>query len=176
VKRLLVLVAALPVAAVFFIPASASSQGTLVSIQRAAPLQVTARTTPRRDRFKPYTFTTTGRVVPPTRLCDPNAAPGSGSPNCIPLLCPPGVTDVSYCLQPGRPLICSGVVTVRYQKRTTTVSARNVVLRPDCTYRSRVTFTTNLPTRRGVLNVRARFQGNVVLLPRNSRTHQVRAG
>jgi len=67
-------------------------------------------------------------------------------------------------------------VTVRFQKLTTTVSSRNVRVRPDCTYQSRVTFRSRLPTRRGVLKVRARFQGNPVLQPKNSSTKKARAG
>jgi hypothetical protein len=92
------------------------------------------------------------------------------------------VTDARYCLFPGRRAICSGVVAVRVQKRFagarfgTTISSRNVSVRPDCTYRSAVTFHTLLRTRRGNLSFRARFQGNVVLEPRNSRTVTVRAG
>ena len=175
-KRLLVLTAALPVAAFLLIPASATSQSVLPSIVRGTPLQVTASTTPRRDRFRPYTYTTTGRVVPPSRYCTPGTNPGPGAANCIPILCPAGVTDLRYCLQPGRPTICSGTVTVRFQRRTTTISARNVALRPDCTYRSRVTFRLPFSARRGVLRVRARFGGNVVLEPRNSSTHTVRNG
>ena len=173
-KRLLALGVALPLAAVLLIPASGSAQSTLASIIRAEPQQVTIAVTPRRDRTRPYTFTTTGRVIPPGRYCSPTENPLAG--RCIPILCPPGATDVRYCLLPGRSVICTGTVTVRIQKRTTTISSRNVSLNPDCTYRSRVTFTTRLPSRRGNLSVRARFGGNAVLLPRNSATRVVRAG
>lgn len=173
-KRLLALGVALPLAAILLIPASGSAQSTLASIIRANPRQVTLTVTPRRDRTRPYTFTSTGRVVPPSRYCNPTENPFTG--NCIPILCPPGVTDIRYCLLPGRGVICSGTVTVRYQKRTTTISARNVPLRPDCTYRSRVTFHTRLITRVGNFRVRARFGGNAVLLPRTSPTRIVRAG
>jgi hypothetical protein len=165
---------ALSVAAILLIPASGSAQGTLPTIVRANPLQVTLTVTPRRDRTRPFTFTSTGRVRVPTRLCNPGESPITG--RCIPILCPPGATDINYCLRPGIGVICSGIVTVRFQKRTTTISSRNVFLRRDCTYRSRVTFRTRLITRVGNFRVRARFQGNVVLNPRTSRTRVVRAG
>jgi len=174
VKRLLVLAVALPVAAVLLIPASGSAQSVLTSIIRANPTQVTLTVTPRRDRTRPYTFTSTGRIVPPSRRCNPGENSLTGL--CLPLLCPPGVTDARYCLRPGVGIICNGSVTVRYQKRTTTISARIVALRPDCTYRSRVTFSTRLITRVGTFRVRARFGGNAVLLPKVSVTRFVRGG
>ncbi len=62
----------------------------------------------------------------------------------MPVICPPGATDIRYCVLPGRAVICSGQVNVRYQKRGTTISSRNVTVRSDCTYRSRVTFHTRL--------------------------------
>ncbi len=175
-KRLLALAAAVPVAAILLIPASGNAQNALDSIVRAEPVQVTNTTLPRRDRFRPYTFTTTGRVIPPTRYCNPGENPGTGTANCVPILCPPGVTDIRYCLRPGRSVICTGTVTVRVQKRGTTISSRNVLVNPDCTYRSRVTFRTRLRSRTGFLSFRARFGGNAVLLPRNSSTRTARAG
>jgi hypothetical protein len=173
-KRLLITVTlSLATFLLFSSPGGAQS-----SFVRAVPLKVTATTTPKRERFAPYTFTTRGRVVPPTGYCAPGASPRPGEKNCIPILCPPGATDPRYCLLPGPDVICSGVVTVRFQKRgtTTTISSRNVFLRHDCTYRSRVTFRTRLRTRVGILNVRARFQGNAVLAPKTSATHTVRIG
>lgn len=174
-KRSLVLTLVLSLAAALLYVASGSAQ-TTIDIQRASPIQVTNITTPRRDRFRPYTFTTRGRVRPPTRYCAIGVNPGPGAANCIPIICPPGVTDIRYCLVPGRRAICSGVVTVRVQKRGTTISSRNVNLRTDCTYISRVTFRTLLRTRIGTLSFRARFQGNVLLTPRNSATKLARAG
>lgn len=174
-KRLLV-VAALSVAALVLFSSPGGAQTTTPPIVRGTPLLVTSSTTPKRDRTRPYTFTTSGTVRPPTRLCAPNVNPGVGAANCIPIRCPVGAPNIAYCDVPGRAVICSGLVNVRFQKRTTTVSSRNVQLRPDCTYRSRVTFRTRLVTRRGILRVRARFQGNAVLRPRNSSTHTVRAG
>jgi hypothetical protein len=176
VKRMLILAGLLSLAAVLLTASSGSAQSTIVVINRATPLQVTNTTTPRRDRLRPFTFTTTGRVIPPTQYCGAGAVPVPGATNCVPILCPPGVTDIRYCLLPGRGVICSGVVTVRVQKRGTTISSRNVGVRPDCTYRSRVTFRTLLRTRVGNLSFRARFQGNPVLLPRNSATKIARAG
>ena len=173
-KRLLALGVALPVAAILLLPAPGSAQSTLAQIIRANPKQVTLSVTPRRDRFRPYTFTSTGRVIPPARYCSPSQNPFVVG--CVPILCPPGVSDIRYCLLPGRSVICTGTVTVRYQKRTTTISSRVVSVRPDCTYRSRVTFTTRLITRVGNFRVQARFGGNAVLLPRRSRTRIVRAG
>jgi len=173
VKRSLVLMLALSVTAVLFSLPSAGAQTASV---RATPLQVTASTTPARDRFRPYTFTTRGRVVPPGRYCLPGVNPGPGMANCVPIFCPPGTTNQAYCTFPPANVICKGVVNVRFQKRTTTISSRNVFVRPDCIYSSRVTFRLLIRTRRGALRVRTRFQGNTVLAPRNSSTKTVRAG
>ena len=173
-KRLLVMTVVLPLAAVLLIPAPAGAQGTIPSIIRAAPLELTLSVTPRRDRTRPYTFTSTGRLRPPPRLCVPGENPFTG--RCVPIVCPPGVTDVRYCLFPGPGVVCNGSITVRYQKRTTTISSRIVALRPDCTYRSRVTFRLRLITRIGTFRVRARFSGNALLLPRRSVARLVRAG
>jgi len=176
VKRSPALTAALSLAAVLlpFSPGSARS----ATVSRGFTEEVTATTTPMRDRVRPYTFTTRGRIVtPPTFVfCAPgfDATPGAG--NCLPLLCPPGATNLDYCQVPGRSVICSGRLTVRFQKRNTTISSRKVNVRPDCTYRSRVTFRSPLTARRGVLRVRVRFQGNRVLRPKSSTTQTVRAG
>lgn len=177
-KRLLalVLVAALPMTVALVVPASSGAQATLISITRANPRQVTISTTPRRDRTRPYTFRTSGRVIPPTRFCNPGEVPGNGAATCVQVLCPPGQTDIRYCLIPGAGVICTGQVTVRVQKNSTTISSRIVNLSRRCTYRSQVTFSTLLPTRVGNLSFRARFGGNAVMLPRNSRTITVRAG
>ncbi len=172
-KRLLIL-AGLCLAAVAVFSSSGSAQ-TTPQIVRGSPQIVTSTTTPRRDRTRPFTFTTTGRIIPPARYCNPGENPSSGV-NCIPILCPPGVLDVRYCLRPGRSVICTGIVTVKFQRVTTTISSRSVGVRPDCTYRSRVTFRLRLPTRIGVFRVRARFQGNPVMLPKNAAVHTVRAG
>lgn len=175
-KRSLILTLALALAAALVSLPSAGAQTTDESIARAIPDAVTAKTTPRRDRTRPYRFTTRGRIVPPPRFCAPGTSPGTGTANCVPIVCPPGVTDVRYCIVPGRNVICSGKVNIRFQKRSTTISSRNVTVRPDCTYRSRVTIRLRLLTRRGNLRVRARFQGNVVLAPRSSSKKTVRAG
>ena len=160
-----------------FLTLSWSATAQAPQIVRGFAQVVTAKTTPTRDRTRPYSFTTTGRVVPPPRYCNPGESPSLGTGNCTPILCPPGVLDVRYCLRPGRSVICTGVVTVRFQRRpSTTISSRSVGLKPDCTYRSRVSFRLRLPTRRGPFTVRARFQGNPVMQPKNSARHLVRAG
>jgi hypothetical protein len=174
VRRVLIVTISLSLTAVFMFASTGSAQAP--SIVRGFAKQVTATTTPKRDRTRPYTFTTTGRVVLPTRYCSPGTNPTPGAGSCIPILCPPGNLDPRYCLFPGPRTFCSGIVTVRFQRVTTTISSRNVALRPDCTYRSRVSFRLREPSRRGVLRVRARFQGNPLIQPRNSATHTVRAG
>jgi hypothetical protein len=170
----LILVVLLSLAAALLVSAPGGAQNP--TLTRGFTERVTATSTPKRDRTRPYTFTTRGRIVPPSRYCTPAAPPTRGAGNCIPVSCPAGATDPAYCLRPGISVICSGVVNVRYQKRTTTISSRNVHVRPDCTYQSRVRFRILVPTRRGSLRVRARFQGNPVLEPRNSPTSTVRAG
>jgi hypothetical protein len=182
-KRLIML-AVLSLAAVPLFALTANGQAPVtasdvqIATSRGFTELVTAKTTPKRDRTRPYTFTTVGKIVPPPRFCAPGTGPTApaGGGNCIPLICPAGSTNPAYCAQPPRSVICSGIVTVRFQRHSTTVSSRNVNLLPDCTYRSRVSFTTNLRSRRGVLRVRARFQGNVVLTPQVSATRTVRAG
>lgn len=130
---------------------------------RVAPRQVTSATTPKRARIRPYTFTTTGKVVPPP-YCESLGARG-----CVPLLCPPGATTTAYCV---RPPVCAGAVRVRFKRLTRTISIRRVALRPDCRYRSRVAFRR--AGLRGRLRVLVGFQGNSVLLPKRARTHTVR--
>jgi hypothetical protein len=184
-KRLIML-AALSLAAVplFVLSASAAGPAPLTASDvvsastRATPESLSATTTPRRDRTRPYTFTTTGTLVPPTTFCAPgaHATSPSGPGNCIQIFCPPGVLNPAYCVRPPQSLICSGTVTVRFKKGDTTISSRTVLLNPDCTYRSRVSFRTRSRSRKGTFRVRARFEGNVLLNPINSPTHTVRAG
>ena len=143
-------------------PAIASAPATASSNPypfRAATRRVTAKTTPNKEIFRPYTFTTTGRVVPPP-YCTAGAAPKAAGGSCV-------------ALKVAR---CTGVVTVRFKKRTYTISSRNVGLRSDCTYRSKVALRTPNPLRRGTLSVSVRFQGNTVLLPRVASVHSVRSG
>lgn len=154
-----------------------SAQIPLPDTERAVVENLTAKTTPKRDMRRPYAFVTTGKIVPPARFCAAGENPsGTGGTNCVPILCPPGILDGNYCFSPSRARICSGFVAIRYQKVRATISSRNVTLKPDCTYRTRVVFRTLLRTRRGVLNVRARFQGNELLKPSTNVTHKVRAG
>ena len=169
--------AALVVAGVGVFAGQGDAQTPTPETPRASVEGITAKTTPRRDRRRPFSFVTTGKIVPPERFCAPNVSPvGTGATNCIPLLCPPGITDGAYCFAPPRGRICSGFVAIRFQKVRTTISSRNVQVRPDCTFRSRVTFRTLLRVRRGRLNVRARFQGNELLKPSINQVHRVRAG
>lgn len=169
----LVLIASLSLGAVLLVssPGGAQTQTDM----RAFVTQVTNKTTPKRDRLLPYTFTTRGKVVAPTKKCPPGTHPAPGN-NCLPKICPPGNPDLRYCEDPTNAAICSGIVNVRFQKANATISSRNVELRSDCTYRSRVSFRTRLRTRVGKLRVRARFQGNDVLRPKTSLTHTVTAG
>ena len=170
-KRLLMLAALSPAAVLMFAsPGTAQAPG-----DRAFTDRATLSVTPPRDRTRPYTFTARGRIVPPGRFCNAGEKPSPGA-NCVPIACLPGATDARYCVRPGLGVICSGKVAVRYQKLGTTISNRLATLRPDCSYRQRVTFRTRLRTRRGIFTVRARFQGNAVLLPRNAPTRRVRAG
>jgi len=166
------MLAALSPAAVlmFASPGTAQAPG-----DRAFTDRVTLSVTPTRDRTRPYTFTARGRIVPPGRFCNAGEKPSPGA-NCVPIACLPGATDARYCVRPGLGVICSGKVAVRYQKSGTTISNRLATVRSDCSYRQRVTFRTRLRTRRGIFTVRARFQGNAVLLPRNAPTRRVRAG
>jgi hypothetical protein len=172
VRRPLIATAALAVIAAVVCTSLGIAQS---EVFRASTDKVTAATTPRQDRVRPYTFTTRGRIVPPPKVCAPGQTPSPAS-NCIPLICPPKATNPEYCFGFESSAICAGVVNVRFQKVHTTVSSRNVSVRSDCTYRSRVSFRLNLRTRRDMLRVRARFQGNQVLAPKNSSTHTVRAG
>ncbi len=181
-QRLLVL-AAIAAAAILMFPAMGNSQSQQTpqsTPSRAVPDAVTASTTPKRDRSRPYSFTTTGKVTPPPRYCAAGQnppAPGQSGQNCVPVLCPPGRNDKNpYCFTPGPETVCAGTVTVRFQRRSSTISSRNVQLRPDCTFTSRVTFGTKSRLRQGTFTIRVRFQGNSVMVPRSSGTHTVRAG
>jgi hypothetical protein len=172
-KRALPALAIAAVAMMMF-PASGSTQAQ----QRATVDAIDAETTPKRDRSRPYSFTTSGKVTPPPRFCAAGGNPGQGGQNCIPVQCPPGQANKGgeYCFQPPRSSVCSGTVTVRFQKNSSTISSRNVQLREDCTYSSQVSFSTRNRNRRGTFNVRVRFQGNSYMQPRSSGTHSVRAG
>jgi hypothetical protein len=151
---------------------SSAPSGAESHIARGFPLRVTATTTPGPPRERERSFTTTGRVVPPSRYCRAGVSPTEGEGNCIPIICPPGETERRYCFVPGQAAICSGFVTVTFQKGNTTVSSRTVALRPDCTYSSRVTFRTRL----GRLTVTARFLGNAFLRPKASAPQTVWVG
>lgn len=133
--------------------------------------RVSAVTSPPRSHRLPHTFTTRGRIVPPTGHCAPGATP-TAEANCRQLLCTPG--DPALCVFPSPSTVCSGVVNVRLQRGGRTISSRDVAVHaPDCTYRSRVTFRSRRP---GALHVRARFNGNAVLRPRSSAIRTVHIG
>jgi hypothetical protein len=173
VKRLLMLaVVSLAAVPLFALSASAQSSGPSITTSRGYA-QITASTTPKRDRTRPYKFTTTGKIIPPATFCAPGQNP-TKAVNCLPIICPPGATNPAYCVRPPLSLICTGTVTVRFQKGDTTASSRNVKVKPDCTYSSKVTFSNR--SARGRYKVRARFQGNLFLLPATSSTQTVRAG
>lgn len=182
-KRLITL-AVLSLAAVPMFVLSAGAQSTVTgsdvdaATARATTEAITAKVTAKRDRTRPYTFTTVGKIEPPPRFCAGNTAPTAptGVANCLPLICPKGSTNPAYCVQPPLGVICSGTVTIRFQKGKSTISSRSVLLKPDCTYTSRVSFRTRSNSRKGVFRVRARFQGNVLLTSVNSPIRTVRAG
>jgi len=173
VKRTFALAAVLSLAVALL---SATLGNAQTSTARGLTERVTIVVTPKRDRFRPYTFTTRGRIVPPPKSCEVGQIPNPGG-NCVPRVCPPGVGNPVYCPVASRPTICSGKVNVRFQKRGSTASSRNVNLRPDCMYRSKVTFTGRpVATRTGTFKVRARCQGNSLLQLNSSATRTVRAG
>lgn len=173
-KRTLVLTVSLSLAAALLYASLGFAQAT-APVKRAMPRSVSLTVTPKRDRTRPFTFTSTGRVNVPRRYCSVAESQNPGN-RCVPLICPAGAVDAQYCVRPGLGAICTGKVNVRYQRRGSTISSRNVTLRPNCTYRSRVSFNIRNALRRGSFRVRARFQGNNVLLPRTSSTRTVRAG
>jgi hypothetical protein len=119
---------------------------------------VTSATTPRRDRARPYRFTTTGRVAAPP-ACPAGAALALGAGTCL--------------ARPARP--CTGTVTVRFKRRNATISTRRVRLRSDCRYRYRSRVTLNARGRRrlGTLRVLVRYGGNAVLAPRAAAVSRV---
>jgi hypothetical protein len=168
VKRLLALTS-LSLAAVFMVTSPASGQNAPV---RVPTQEATSSTTPQRDRTRPYTFTTTGRAVPPP-YCAVGAPQNAG--NCVPLLCAPGVTNTAYCVPPPIVLLCSGNVTVRFRRGASTISTRSVEVQPDCTYRSRVTFRSRTLVST-TLRVSVRFEGNDFLFPESAPTQTVRVG
>lgn len=191
-KRILI-VSSFVLAATFLATSSSSQAQSPIPVQ-AATKQVTAKVTPRRDRFSPHRFTTTGRVVPPP-FCPPAVAPTEGGP-CVGLLiacppgtnnplycgfsqvCPPGTAGTAYCVNPPASVLCRGKVRVTFQRVAgrLTISSRRVDLRPDCTYRSQVTFRVRLRQRRGPVDVRAVFEGNALLQSRTSPRQRVRIG
>ena len=106
-------------------------------ITRVKPLRVTQRLTPKRDRRAPFTFRTTGRVVPPASLSTALACASS-----------------------------TGIVAVQVKKGKETISNRRVALKPDCSYSSSVTFKERKRFgKRRRLKFVVRFLGNERLEP-----------
>jgi Ca2+-binding RTX toxin-like protein len=69
-----------------------------------------------------------------------------------------------------------GYIAVQFRNGRNTISNRRVALKPDCTFRSSVTFSnaSRLRARAKTLDVFTRFTGNLVLGPRNARVGTVR--
>lgn len=133
---------------------------TVTCLTPQEPARVTITTKPKRDRRKPYVFTTRGRVVPPASFCALGPQP---------------------CVEPSVATVCTGVVNVRFTKGTDTVSSKNVRLRSDCTYLSKVSSGSGSRRirrrfRSGLLKVQALFKGNTVMLEKLSVKRSVRAG
>ena len=128
-------------------------------LPRSLPKRVTSTTTPARDRFAPFRFTTRGVITPADLQCPANA---TSTYNCVPIR---------------RVDACTGKVAVRFKQGSKTISTRRVNVNSQCRFTSRVTFQRSrfgaLPVR---LKVSVRFLGNNVLLPRSATTRTVRAG
>ena len=92
-------------------PQQTTTQVPVPIITRRVPGGIIVRVRPRRDFTAPFTFRTTGRIIPPTGMSAQEAC-GTG-----------------------------GLVSVQV-KRTSglTISTRRTTLRPDCSFRSSVTF------------------------------------
>lgn len=147
-------------------PAAAGPLSTLRTVTQG----VVSKTDPKRDPKPAYTFSTTGRIVVPPYCPVGAPAPTRAGGRCVPRSCPAGATSAGACNAPSKAVLCTGVVTVRFKtaKGLYTTSTRSVGLKPDCTFRSKVTFKTPNKLRRGKLKVYTRFQGNPFLLPRDT--------
>jgi len=115
-----------------------------VQVSRFVSPQVTARTTPSRDRRRPFRFTTSGIVRMPAGVTRAQGCAGG---------------DVAVQFKAGRKTI-----STRHVALTRTCSYRSRV-----TFRSRSRFP-----RSGRLTVRVRFLGNAVLGPRRAKTVTLR--
>lgn len=159
-KRLLVL-AVVSLTALFLVTSVAVGQSATTTSSTSS------KVSPKRDKKKPYKFKTTGSVKFPTTFCPPNA-PGR---NCIPLTCPPGVTDARYCTRPTPAQVCSGRIQVVFKKGKKTRSAKTVRLKSNCKYSSTTTIR-----RRGRLRVSVLFRGNAILARSRASRKSARAG
>ena len=140
-----------------------------ISVTKVAPKSVTAKTTPKRDKKKPYKFTTKGKVVPPP-FCT-GIRPPAGT-LCVPPVCPPGATNPAYCARPPMASLCNGKVRIRFKKGRKTVSSKSATLKSNCTYSSRA----RIKRKGKKLKVSVRFGGNILLKAKSAKTRTVRAG
>ena len=115
-----------------------------VRVSRFTPASIGASVAPRRDRRRPFRFTTSGRLRLPSGLTRAQAC-GSG--------------DVAVVVKAARKTISTRRVAL----------SRSCTYRSRVTFRSRSRFTRN-----GRLSVRVRFLGNTVLGPRRAKAVTVR--
>jgi hypothetical protein len=147
-KKSLCVLAGAAVLAVAAVPAVGQSSG------KVTPT-VTRKTKPNVGHHYPWKFTTKGEVKPPKGDC------------------PPGTTDTTYCTPDvDKDKACKGKVRVRFTLGTKVVSSKTVKLGKKCKYSAKQTIRgKSLAGKR--LRVRARFLGNAVLNPANSKSRRV---
>lgn len=98
-----------------------------------APSKLTASVAPPHRLKRPYRFTITGRLTYPKTVC------------------PKGNTNKKYCVTVGR-ITCGGKIQIRVRllkdkllaRSNKLVTTRSAPLRPDCTYRYRLTLLKSL--------------------------------
>jgi len=64
---------------------------------------------------------------------------------------------------------CNGIVEIQVLRGADTISLRSAVLRPDCSYGERVTFTKRRLAGAKRLGIAVHFIGNAALLPTATR-------
>jgi hypothetical protein len=132
---------------------------------------------------------TTITVAPPDRDGDgvadatdrcPDVAAAGSSIGCPPRVAPAGFAVTGRLTPPAgmtAAAACAGQVHVQFKRGTKTISARRRNVRPNCSWRSSVSFARRSRVgRSGRLRVTVRFLGNDVLAPAQARTFRVRAG
>lgn len=153
-RRIAVLLAALVALLVIAAPALSATD------TRTAPAGLSAKTTPGRDRTKPFTFTTIGKLRKP--------------PSPV-ITCPPGAAPPSpYCTPASNAQQCSGKVAVQFKAGAKTISTRRVPVTSACAYKSKVTFSIASRLHPKTLKVVVRFLGNDVFKPKAAPTTSVR--